>query len=124
MRAVDPRPTRTSTQRELLRFITCGSVDDGKSTLIGRLLYESGLIFDDQLAALEADSRRSARRATSSTSRCCSTACRPSASRASRSTSPTATSRPSGATSSSPTRPGTSSTRATWSPARRPPTAR
>ena len=42
----------------LLRFITCGSVDDGKSTLIGRLLYESGLILDDQLAALEADSRR------------------------------------------------------------------
>ena len=44
--------------QDLLRFITCGSVDDGKSTLIGRLLYESKLIFDDQLAALEADSRR------------------------------------------------------------------
>jgi len=43
---------------DLLRFITCGSVDDGKSTLIGRLLYESKLIFDDQLASLEADSRR------------------------------------------------------------------
>jgi bifunctional enzyme CysN/CysC len=43
---------------ELLRFITCGSVDDGKSTLIGRLLYESKQIFDDQLAALESDSRR------------------------------------------------------------------
>ncbi|HEX4111586.1 MAG TPA: sulfate adenylyltransferase subunit CysN [Stellaceae bacterium] len=42
----------------LLRFITCGSVDDGKSTLIGRLLYDSKMIFDDQLAALEADSRR------------------------------------------------------------------
>jgi bifunctional enzyme CysN/CysC len=42
----------------LLRFITCGSVDDGKSTLIGRLLYESGLLFEDQLRALEADSRR------------------------------------------------------------------
>jgi bifunctional enzyme CysN/CysC len=42
----------------LLRFITCGSVDDGKSTLIGRLLYESKLIFEDQLAALEADSRK------------------------------------------------------------------
>jgi bifunctional enzyme CysN/CysC len=42
----------------LLRFITCGSVDDGKSTLIGRLLYDSKLIFDDQLAALEADSKR------------------------------------------------------------------
>ncbi|MFC7536338.1 sulfate adenylyltransferase subunit CysN [Sphingomonas sp. GCM10030256] len=43
---------------DLLRFITCGSVDDGKSTLIGRLLYDSKLIFDDQLAVLEADSRR------------------------------------------------------------------
>ncbi|MBV8682877.1 MAG: sulfate adenylyltransferase subunit CysN [Caulobacteraceae bacterium] len=44
--------------KSLLRFITCGSVDDGKSTLIGRLLYDSKVIFDDQLAALEADSRR------------------------------------------------------------------
>jgi bifunctional enzyme CysN/CysC len=45
-------------QKSLLRFITCGSVDDGKSTLIGRLLYDSKMIFEDQLAALEADSRR------------------------------------------------------------------
>ena len=45
-------------RKTLLRFITCGSVDDGKSTLIGRLLYDSKMIFDDQLAALEADSRR------------------------------------------------------------------
>ena len=45
-------------KKELLRFITCGSVDDGKSTLIGRLLYETRQIFDDQLAALEADSKR------------------------------------------------------------------
>jgi bifunctional enzyme CysN/CysC len=44
--------------KELLRFITCGSVDDGKSTLIGRLLYETKQIFDDQLAALESDSKR------------------------------------------------------------------
>ena len=44
--------------KSLLRFITCGSVDDGKSTLIGRLLYDSHMVFDDQLAALEADSRR------------------------------------------------------------------
>ncbi|BDU17660.1 sulfate adenylyltransferase subunit CysN [Lysobacter auxotrophicus] len=42
----------------LLRFITCGSVDDGKSTLIGRLLFESRALFDDQLAALASDSRR------------------------------------------------------------------
>ena len=43
---------------DLLRFITCGSVDDGKSTLIGRLLWESQQVFDDQLATLQADSRR------------------------------------------------------------------
>ena len=45
-------------QKELLRFITCGSVDDGKSTLIGRMLYESHMLFDDHLAALEADSKK------------------------------------------------------------------
>jgi bifunctional enzyme CysN/CysC len=45
-------------QKDLLRFITCGSVDDGKSTLIGRLLYDGGLLPEDQLASLEADSRR------------------------------------------------------------------
>ncbi|WP_445503396.1 sulfate adenylyltransferase subunit CysN [Microvirga sp. G4-2] len=45
-------------RKSLLRFITCGSVDDGKSTLIGRLLYESKRLFDDQLAALERDSRK------------------------------------------------------------------
>jgi len=44
--------------KDLLRFLTCGSVDDGKSTLIGRLLYDCALIFDDQLAALEWESRR------------------------------------------------------------------
>ncbi len=44
--------------KSLLRFITCGSVDDGKSTLIGRLLYDSKMIFEDQLANLEADSKK------------------------------------------------------------------
>jgi bifunctional enzyme CysN/CysC len=44
--------------KSLLRFITCGSVDDGKSTLIGRLLYDSKMIFEDQLDALQADSKR------------------------------------------------------------------
>jgi len=55
-----PAPATTSddAQKSLLRFLTCGSVDDGKSTLIGRLLYDSKLILDDQLAALERDSRR------------------------------------------------------------------
>jgi bifunctional enzyme CysN/CysC len=48
----------THQHKSLLRFITCGSVDDGKSTLIGRLLYDSKMIFEDQLASLEADSKR------------------------------------------------------------------
>ena len=45
-------------RKELLRFITCGSVDDGKSTLIGRLLYDAKMLFQDQLQQLESDSRR------------------------------------------------------------------
>jgi len=48
---------RRHQRKDLLRFITCGSVDDGKSTLIGRLLYESKMIFEDQLAALAVDSK-------------------------------------------------------------------
>ena len=56
MAAADDPEAAPSTS--LLRFITCGSVDDGKSTLIGRLLYEAGLLYEDQLAALEADSRK------------------------------------------------------------------
>ena len=49
---------KSQEQKGLLRFITCGSVDDGKSTLIGRLLWDSKMIFEDQLAALSADSKR------------------------------------------------------------------
>jgi bifunctional enzyme CysN/CysC len=49
---------RAHERKSLLRFITCGSVDDGKSTLIGRLLYESQMVFDDQLAQFAADSRK------------------------------------------------------------------
>ena len=52
------RYLQTHANKTLLRFLTCGSVDDGKSTLIGRLLYESKMLYDDQLAALEADSKR------------------------------------------------------------------
>ena len=44
---------------DMLRFITCGSVDDGKSTLIGRMLYEAQLIFEDQVATLRSDSKKS-----------------------------------------------------------------
>src|SRR5210317_2343887 len=49
---------KTQEQKQMLRFITCGSVDDGKSTLIGRLLWDSKLVFEDQLAALEVDSKK------------------------------------------------------------------
>ncbi|HSA50356.1 MAG TPA: sulfate adenylyltransferase subunit CysN [Yinghuangia sp.] len=49
---------RLHEHKSLLRFITCGSVDDGKSTLIGRLLYDSKLVFSDHLAALESDSKK------------------------------------------------------------------
>lgn len=49
---------KSQEEKSLLRFITCGSVDDGKSTLIGRLLWDSKMIFEDQLAALESDSKR------------------------------------------------------------------
>ena len=49
---------KSQEEKSLLRFITCGSVDDGKSTLIGRLLWDSKLVFEDQLAALEADSKK------------------------------------------------------------------
>jgi bifunctional enzyme CysN/CysC len=51
----DPVPGQV---QPLLRFLTCGSVDDGKSSLIGRLLYESGTLYEDQLAAVTADSRK------------------------------------------------------------------
>jgi bifunctional enzyme CysN/CysC len=52
------RPDQSSPDKDLLRFLTCGSVDDGKSTLIGRLLYDSNLISDDQLSNLVSDSAR------------------------------------------------------------------
>jgi sulfate adenylyltransferase subunit 1 len=49
---------KSQEEKSLLRFITCGSVDDGKSTLIGRLLWDSKMVFEDQLTALESDSRK------------------------------------------------------------------
>jgi bifunctional enzyme CysN/CysC len=54
----EPVAAATTATKQPLRFLTCGSVDDGKSTLIGRLLYERNLIYDDHLAALERDSRK------------------------------------------------------------------
>lgn len=58
LRSLPDPADSTARNKSLLRFITCGSVDDGKSTLIGRLLYDSKLIFDDQLSAIERDSRK------------------------------------------------------------------
>ena len=58
MHTVAPARRQDEHECDLLRFITAGSVDDGKSTLIGRLLYDSKLLYDDQLRALEQDSRR------------------------------------------------------------------
>jgi bifunctional enzyme CysN/CysC len=58
MHAPPGRPAEATRTKDLLRFLTCGSVDDGKSTLIGRLLHDSKLIFDDQMSALAADSKR------------------------------------------------------------------
>ena len=52
------RYLKSQASLNLLRFITCGSVDDGKSTLIGRMLYESQMIFDDQVASLKNDSKK------------------------------------------------------------------
>ncbi|MBE7186071.1 MAG: 50S ribosome-binding GTPase, partial [Methylobacterium mesophilicum] len=51
-------PLAAHDRKSLLRFLTCGSVDDGKSTLIGRLLYDTKLLFEDQIAALGRDSRK------------------------------------------------------------------
>jgi bifunctional enzyme CysN/CysC len=69
MAGFDPRATggiekylEAQEDRDLLRFLTCGSVDDGKSTLIGRLLYESKALFEDQLATLAADSKKAGTR--------------------------------------------------------------
>jgi len=58
MHAPQKRPVEDAQTKDLLRFLTCGSVDDGKSTLIGRLLHDTKLIFEDQLSALAADSKR------------------------------------------------------------------
>jgi bifunctional enzyme CysN/CysC len=55
----DDSPAFAGQEKSLLRLLTCGSVDDGKSTLLGRLLYDSKMVLEDQLAALEADSRKS-----------------------------------------------------------------
>ena len=103
-------------EKDTLRFITCGSVDDGKSTLIGRLLYESKMIFDDQLTALDSTAGNSALRMAGLISRCLSTGWPPSASRASPSMSLTAISLRTSGTSLSPTPRDMSNIHAIWRP--------
>ncbi len=77
--------------KSLLRFLTCGSVDDGKSTLIGRLLHDSKQIYEDQLAAVHSDSQRVG--TTGPIWRCLSMVCRLSVNKASQSMLLTVTSR-------------------------------
>ncbi len=69
--------------KSLLKFLTCGSVDDGKSTLIGRLLHDSAQIYEDQLAALHKDSKSHGTTGEAWIWLCWWMACRPSASRGS-----------------------------------------
>ena len=89
-----PPPLTGVEDRGVLRFITAGSVDDGKSTLIGRLLYDTKSILSDQLTALARPASAAPPAAPSLTCRCSPTAWKPSASRASPSTWRTATSPP------------------------------
>ena len=100
-------------QRELLRLATAGSVDDGKSTLIGRLLLDTGSLLADHIDDVSRGGALDLAAVTDGL--------RAERERASRSTSPTGSSRPSGDRSSSPTPRATSATPATCSPARRPP---
>ena len=100
--------------KSLLRFITCGSVDDGKSTLIGRLLYESRVIAEDHLAALQADSRRHGTQGQAIDFALLVDGLAAEREQASRSTSPTGSLRRTGASSSSPIHRAMNSTRATW----------
>ena len=71
----------SAAEKDLLRFITCGSVDDGKSTLIGRLLHDTSLILDDHLAALVRTPIATVRRRATLISRFCSMVSKPSASK-------------------------------------------
>jgi hypothetical protein len=102
--------------RGLLRFLTCGSVDDGKSTLIGRLLYDSAQVYDDQLKGAERDSKRPGASGVLDLALLVD-GLRRSASRRSPSTSPTGISPRPAASSSSPIRRAMCSTPATWPPA-------
>ena len=97
-------------QKDLLRLLTAGSVDDGKSTLIGRLLFDSKKLYEDQLDALERDSKRMGNAGDHIDYALLLDGLKPNANRALPSTWPTAISRQTNASSSSPTRRDTNST--------------
>ena len=99
--------------KSLLRFLTCGSVDDGKSTLIGRLLHDTRQIYEDQLSSLHNDSKRHGTQG-EKLDLALLTACKLSANRASLLMWPTAISLPRSVNLLSPTPQGTSSTPAIW----------
>ena len=104
--------------KSLLRFLTCGSVDDGKSTLIGRLLHDTRQIYEDQLSSLHNDSKRHGTQG-EKLDLALLVACKLSANRASPLTWLTVISLPRSANLLSPTPLGTSSTPAIWRPAHR-----
>lgn len=106
--------------KSLLRFLTCGSVDDGKSTLIGRLLHDTRQIYEDQLSSLHNDSKRHGTQGEKLDLALLVDGLQAEREQASPSTWPTATSLPRSANLLSPTHRGTSSTPATWRPARPP----
>ena len=107
---------RQHENKELLRFLTCGSVDDGKSTLIGRLLHDSKMIYEDQLAAIASDTKKHG-----TTGERIDLALLVDGLQAEREQGITIViSRPKSASSSLPIHPAMSSTRVTWRPAPRP----
>jgi len=107
--------------KDLLRLITCGSVDDGKSTLIGRLLFDSKQIFEDQLASVERDSKKWGTTGDQADLALLSMACSPSESRASPSMWPIGFSPHRAENTSSPTRQAMNNTHAIWPPVHPPP---
>ena len=112
--AAPAAPEASAPHRDLLRLLTCGSADDGKSTLIGRLLHDSHHLYDDRIAAVYKESAASGHAGGHLDLALLPTGSKPSGSRASPSTSPTSTSPPPSAASSLRTLPATSSTPATW----------
>jgi hypothetical protein len=118
------KPTHAQQHKSLLRFLTCGSVDDGKSTLIGRLLHDTRQIYEDQLSSLHNDSKRHGTQGEKLDLALLVDACRQSASRASPLTWPIVTSLPK-AQIYHRRHPGTRAVhRVIWPPARRPVTWR